>query len=82
VHAIASPRWPCRIVTKVRLLTVLSYSLYPHSLIPHRPLADEGDRVRREGEEPPPYGRAATDAGGAALPSRLAIDSEPNRGNC
>jgi nucleotide-binding universal stress UspA family protein len=36
---------------QVRLLTVLSYSLYPHSQIPDMPLADESDRARHEGEE-------------------------------
>jgi nucleotide-binding universal stress UspA family protein len=36
---------------QVRLLTVLSYSLCPHSQVPDMPLADESDRVRREGEE-------------------------------
>lgn len=36
---------------EVRLLTILSYSLYPHSQIPDMPLADEGQRERHEAEE-------------------------------
>ena len=36
---------------QVRLLTVLSYSEYPHSLVPDLPLADETEREKREGEE-------------------------------
>jgi nucleotide-binding universal stress UspA family protein len=36
---------------QVRLLTVLSYSEYPHSLVPDMPLSDEAERVEREVRE-------------------------------
>lgn len=36
---------------QVRLLTVLSYSEYPHSLVPDMPLSDETERAEREVEE-------------------------------
>jgi nucleotide-binding universal stress UspA family protein len=36
---------------QVRLLTVLSYSEYPHSLVPDMPLSDEAERAEREVEE-------------------------------
>lgn len=32
---------------RVRLLTVLSYSEYPYSLVPDMPLGDEAERVKR-----------------------------------
>jgi nucleotide-binding universal stress UspA family protein len=36
---------------QVRLLTVLSYSEYPHSLVPDMPLSDEAERAEREMKE-------------------------------
>jgi len=35
----------------VRLLTVMSFSEYPHALVPDMPLADETERERREEEK-------------------------------
>lgn len=62
----------------VRLLTILSYSLYPYSGIPDEPLADEAARERHADEEV----RRITDAPRALLEDcGLAVDVAHRFGN-